>query len=146
MALLSISQMPILSRSYVHLPRRSLGQSSRNASAKIGRPSTIQNRRLHLRYLHLRPASQIMAIKPAPCLLYTSTRCRTQSPLRTMIVQDTSETVPPYARSRRRLPRSGHMFARDALSDATRSQSRVNLLPSRRTAVSGLQFEYATDD
>jgi hypothetical protein len=146
MAMLSLSHMPLISHAYVHLPRRSVAQSSLDIPAKICKASTTQARKPYLRYLHLLPASQTMQIKPEPCFLFTSTRRRTQSPLRTVVTQDRAETVPPYARSRRRLQRLDHSFARDALSDASRSHSRMILLPSRRTAVTGSRYEHTADD
>jgi hypothetical protein len=144
MAFLPISHMPFLSLTSTHLPRSSAIRSPPDPPAKTGRASTMRGRQLYLRYLHLQPASQITQRMPQPCFLYTSTRRRAKSPLRTMVTQDRSETKQPYARTRRRIQGPNESFARDALSDATRSHSRVILLPSRRTRVAGSQYNDTT--
>ena len=146
MAFSSTTHMPFLSITSSHLPKSSVVRTSRDIAAKSTPSKAIQRRPLYIRYLHLRPASQVMQRMPTPCLLYTSTRRRTQSPLRTVVLQDRTETVPIYVRSRRRIQGPDESFARDALSDATRSRARVILLPSRRTVVPGSRYEDAVDD
>jgi hypothetical protein len=124
MAFLSISHMPFLSLAH---------SQARDAPTKPSQVSTMRGRQLHIRYLHLRPASQTLQRMPAPCFLYTSTRRRTQSPLRTAVTQDRAETVQRIMRSRRRFQGPSESSARDALSDALSSQSRMMLLPNWRS-------------
>jgi hypothetical protein len=127
MAFLSISHMPFLS-------------PARDVPTKSSQVSTTQGRQLYIRHLHLRPASQITQRMPAPCFLYTSTRRHTQSPLRTAVTQDRAETAQRIVRSRTRFQGPSESSARDALSDASSSQSRMMLLPGRR--ISTLRSRY----
>lgn len=132
-----ISHMPFLSLTSSHLARSSAIRSPSDPPAKTaGRASSMRGRQLYIRYLHLQPASQITERMPQPCFLYTSTRRRAKSPLRTMVTQDRTETKQPYVRTRRRNQGPNESFVRDALSDATSSRSRVVLLPSRRRKMS----------
>lgn len=144
MAFPPISHMPFLSLSSSHFPRSPPIRSLSDTPAKTGRSSTMPNmqgRRLYIRYLHLHPASQITQRMPDPCFLYTSTRRRTQSPLRTVMAQDRVEKVQLYVRSRRRTPGPNQSFVRDALSDAASSQTRILLLPSRRSRMAGPRYD-----
>jgi len=141
MAFPPISHMPFLSFTSSHLGRSSAIRSPSDPPATTGRASNVQARQLYLRYLHLQPASQTTQRMPQPCFLDTSTRRRAKSPLRTMVTQDRTETKRPYVRTRRRLQGPGESFARDALSDAASSQSRIVLLPSRRRWVAGYQYD-----
>lgn len=143
MAFPPISHMPFLSFTSSHLSKSSVLRSPLDIPAKTGRPSTLQRRPLYIRYLHLLPASQITQRMPDPCFQYTSTRRRTQSPLRTVVMQDRAEKVQPYVRTRRRLQGPNQSFARDALSDATSSHARILLFPSRRRRMAGSQFDDA---
>lgn len=127
-----ISHMPFLSLESSHLPGSSSIRSLPDLPVGTGRVRTLQNRKLHIRYLHLQPASQITQRMPQWCFLYTSTRRRAKSPLRTMEVQDRAKTVRPNVRTRRRIQGPNESFAREALSDTTSSHSRIVLLPSRR--------------
>jgi hypothetical protein len=108
----------------------------KDTPAKFSQTSNMQGGQLYIRYLHLRPASQTMQRMPAPCFLYTSTRRRTQSPLRTVTTQDRAEKVQPIVRSRRRLQDPSQPLVRDVLSDALSSRSRIILLPRWRSPVS----------
>jgi hypothetical protein len=136
MALMPISHMPFLSLTSSHLAGSFAIRSPSDPPAKtVGRASNMRGRQLYIRYLHLQPASQITERMPQPCFLYTSTRRRAKSPLRTMVIQDRTETKKPYVRSRRQIQGPNESFARDALSDAASSHSRIVLLPSRRRRV-----------
>ena len=88
MAFPPISHMPFLSLSSSHFPSSHPIRSPSDIPAKTGRPSKMLGRQLHIRYLHLHPASQIIQRMPDPCFLYTSTRRHAQSPLRTVVMQD----------------------------------------------------------
>lgn len=143
MAVPPISHMPFLSLSSSHFPRSPPIRSASDIPAKSSRPSATQGRQLYIRYLHLLPASQITQRMPDPCFLYTSTRRRTQSPLRTVVMQDRVEKAQPYVRTRRRLQGPNQSFARDALSDAASSQTRILLFPSRRRRMAGSRFDDA---
>jgi hypothetical protein len=142
MAFLSISHMPFLSLAPSHLPR----DFGRDVPTKSSQVSTMQGRQLYIRYLHLRQASQITQRMPAPCFLYTSTRRRTQSPLRTTVTQDRAETVQRIMRSRRRFQGPSESSARDALSNATSSQSRMMLLPNWRSPMARSRYNDAAQD
>jgi hypothetical protein len=137
MAFLSISHMPFLSLAHSH---------SGDAPTESSQASTVQGHQLHIRYLHLRPASQTMQRMPAPCFLYTSTRRRTQSPLRIAVTQDQVETVQRIMRSRRRFQGPSGSSARDALSDALSSQSRMMLLPNWRSPIARSRYNDAAQD
>ena len=126
-----------------HWPRSAVIRSPLDLPEKTGRASTMQGRQLYLRYLHLQPASQITQRMPEPCFLYTSTRRRAKSPLRTMVTQDRTKTKRSYVRTRRLVQGPNESFARDALSDAASSRSRIVLLPSRRSRVAGSQYDDA---
>ena len=143
MAFPPISHMPFLSLSSSHFPSSHPIRSPSDIPAKTGRPSKMLGRQLHIRYLHLHPASQIIQRMPDPCFLYTSTRRHAQSPLRTVVMQDRVEKVQPYVRTRRRLQGPNQSFARDALADAASSQTRILLFPSRRRRMAGSRFEDA---
>ena len=148
MAFLSISHMPFLSLGSNHLPNGSIvrARSSQDVPANSRKASTLQSRQLYLRYLHLHPASQITERMPKACFLYTSTRSRTQSPLRTVVIQDRVEKIQPYVRTRRRIQDPNQSFIRDALSDASSSQARIFLLPSRRSRMLGSQYNDVDGD
>lgn len=148
MAFLSVSHMPFLSLASNHLPNGSVVRirSSHDVPASSRQANILQSRQLHLRYLHLHPASQITQRMPEPCFLYTSTRRRTQSPLRTVVIQDRVDKVQPYLRIRRRLQGSSTSFIRDALSDASSSQARIVLLPTRRSRLLDPRYDGLDED